>query len=115
MAIPIATVQPLATFDPNGDQNSVAQRWEKWIRSFKLFSITTGCKDNKQKRHLFLLMAGNEVQDILFTLTETGDDYKTAIEKLDEYFSPRQNTSYNRHTFRKEKQREGESVSQFTT
>ena len=98
MAIPIAAVQPLAAFDPHGDQNSVAQQWERWIRSSELFSIATGCNDDKQKRHLFLHTAGNEVQ-----------------EKLDEYFSPRKNTSYNRHTFRKEKQRESESVSQFTT
>ena len=115
MAIPIAAVQPIAAFDPHGDQNSVAQRWEKWIRSFELFSTATGCKGDKQKRHLFLHTAGTEVQDIFFTLTATGDDYKTAKEKLDDYFSPRKNTSYNRHTFRKEKQKEGESVSQFTT
>ena len=43
---------------------------------------------------------------------ETGEDYKEAKQKLDEYFSPRKNISYNRHTFRKEKQR-GESVTQY--
>ena len=109
------SLQPLAAFDPHGVQNSLAQRWEKGIRSFELFSIATGCKDDKQKRHLFLHTPGNEVHDIFFTLTATGDDYKTAKEKSDEYFSPRTNTSFNYHTFRKEKQKEGESVSQFTT
>mgnify|MGYP001799830975 CR=1 len=53
MAIPIATLQPIAAFDPHGDQNTFAQRWEKWIRSFELFSSATGCKD-KQKRDLSL-------------------------------------------------------------
>ena len=94
MAIPIAAVQPLAAFHPHDDQNSVAQRWDKWIQSFELFSIATGHKDDKQKRHLFLHTAETEVQDIFFTLTATGDDYKTAKEKLDDYLSPRKNTSY---------------------
>ena len=61
MAIPIAAVQTIASFDLHGDQNTVAQRWYKWIRSFELFSSATGCKDDKQKRNLLLHTAGPDV------------------------------------------------------
>ena len=35
------------------------------------------------------------------------------MDKLNQYFAPRKNTSYNRHIFRQEKQKEGETISQF--
>lgn len=114
MAVPIS-VASIPPFDPHGDQNSVAQRWQKWLKSFAIFADATGCKNDKQKRQLLLHTAGSEIQDIFYTLTETGTDYKTAADKLNEYFAPRQNTSYNRHIFRQEKQKDGETVAQFVT
>mgnify|MGYP001799794134 CR=1 FL=1 len=78
MAISIAALQPIAAFDLHGGHNTVAQRWEKWIRSFELFASATGCKDDKQKRHLLLHTAGPEVHHIFFTLVETGENYKDA-------------------------------------
>ena len=52
--------------------------------------------DDKQKRALLLYQAGPETQEIFETLTDklTGDDYKTAQEKLDAYFSPKKNVDY---------------------
>ena len=41
--------------------------------------------DDKQKRALLLYQAGPETQEIFETLTDTGDDYKTAQEKLDDH------------------------------
>ena len=107
MAVPI-TVASIPPFDPHGDQNSVAQRWHKWLKSFAIFADATGCKNDKQKRQLLLHTAGSEIQDIFHTLTDTGTDYKTAADKLNEYFAPRKNTSYNHHIFRQEKQKDGE-------
>lgn len=49
--------------------------------------------DDKQKRAL-LYQADLETQEIFETLTGTGDDYKTAQEKLDAYFSPKKNVDY---------------------
>lgn len=34
------------------------------------------------------------MQEILETLSKTGDDYATAQMKLDEYFSPKNNVDY---------------------
>ena len=114
MAVPIH-VTPIPPFDPHGELSSVAHRWQKWLKSFNLFANAAGCKNDKQKRQLLLHTAGSDIQDIFYALTETGTDYKTAAEKLSQYFAPRKNTSYNRHKFRQEKQKEGETVAQFVT
>ena len=50
--------------------------------------------DDKQKRGVLLYQAGLETQEIFETLNDTGDDYKTAQEKLDAYFSPKKNVDY---------------------
>ena len=112
MAVPIH-VTPIPPFEPHGELSSVAYRWQKWLKSFNLFADAAGCKNDRQKRQLLLHTAGSDVQDIFYTLTETGTDYKTAAEKLSQYFARRKNTSYNRHKFRQEKQKEGETVAQF--
>ena len=83
---------------------------ERCLRSFELYVGASGVVDDKQKRQLLL---GMDVQYIFFTLTDTGDDYRTARDKLTMYFTPCKNTSYNRHVFRKEARKIGESVSQF--
>ena len=75
----------------------------------------SGVTDDKQKRQLLLHYAGTDVQDIFYTLPNTGETYTTAKEKITAYFTPRKNTSYNRHMFRKDSQTEGESVAQFVT
>ena len=92
-------VAPVTPFNPHGDASNLSQKWKKWLRSFELYSAAAGCKDDKQKRQLFLHSAGPDVQDIFDTLTETGDDYKTASEKLTKYFTPSKNIPYNRHLF----------------
>ena len=114
MAVPIH-VTPIPPFDRHGELSSVAHRWQKWLKSFNLFADAAGCKNDKQKHSYFLHTAGSDVQDIFYTLTETGTDYKTEAEKLSQCFAPRKNPSYNRHKFRQEKQKEGETVAQFVT
>ena len=59
-------------------------------------------KAKARKRALLLYLAGPEVETIFATLSDTGndDDYDKAVEKLTEYFAPKQNVLYERHVFR---------------
>ena len=52
--------------------------------------------DEKQKRALLLHHAGPSVDEIFDTLESTGEekDYKKAIDKLTEHFSPQKNIAY---------------------
>jgi len=64
-----------------------------------------------------LHFAGPDVQDIFSTLSDTGTakDYNKAVEALNNYFIPKVNTAYARHTFRQLAQKPGETIQQFVT
>ena len=91
---PRIEVPPLIPFDPVSEPTSVSQRWKASKRRFEIYLIAVNVKDDAQKRALLLYQAGEATQEIFGTLEETGDDYKTAIEKLDEYFTPKKNVDY---------------------
>ena len=67
----------------------LSQRWKAWKRRFEIYLIAVNVQNNAQKRALLLYQVGQVTQEIFDTLAETGDDndYKTAMEKLDEYLS----------------------------
>lgn len=91
---------PLPPFDPHGDQSSLSQRWKAWIKRFDTYLIATNITDKKQRRAMLLYQAGPETQEIFETLTDTGEDYATAKEKLETYFSPKKNVDYEVFQFR---------------
>ena len=85
------------------ETSSLAQRWDKCTKSLDYYIRASGISDQKQKRAILLHLAGAEVQEIFETLPETGNDYKTALEKLTEYFNPCKNIAFERHVFRQPK------------
>ena len=112
IAIPVA---PVAAFDPNGDPGSVSLRWKRWTRGFEVYAAAAGCTNQVQLRQLLLHSAGPEVQDIFDTLSDTGNNYENAKAKLTDYFTPHQNIPFNRHVFRQDTQKQGETIAQFVT
>ena len=64
---------------------------------------------------MLLYQVGTETQEIFEMLANTGEDYDTAKTKLDEYFSPKKNVTYEIFQFRQATQQAGESVGQFAT
>ena len=71
----------------------------------------------KRKRALFLHYAGLDVDEIFDTLSYTGEDndYATAVAKLNEYFSPQVNSTYEVYNFRQAEQKEGELLDSYHT
>ncbi len=110
-------VTPLAPFDPISDPTSISQRWKTWERRFETYLIALNIKEDTQKRALLLYQAGEATQEIFDTLSDTGEDkdYKVALEKLDEYFSPKKNIDYEIFQFRQAKQNIDETTDQFAT
>ena len=107
----------LGNFDPHSDPTSLFSRWKEWRRRFERFLVAMDIKDDTRKRALLLYAAGNEVEKIFETLTDVGEDkdYKTAVEKLTEYFVPKKNLLYEVHKFRQLKQLSEETIDQFCT
>ena len=64
---------------------------------------------------LYCCIKQDKKQEIFDTLTETGEDYKTAVAKLDEYFLPKKNVDYETFQFRQASQKSDETVDQFVT
>ena len=71
--------------------------------------------DKARQRALLLHLVGSETQEIFETFSETGDDLKTALTKLDSYFIPKKNIPFERHKFHEAKQEPEESIDAFVT
>ena len=97
-------IQP---FNPHSDPSSLAVRWKDWVKRFNRCMVGFDIKAKARKRALLLYLAGPEVETIFATLSDTGneDDYDKAVEKLTEYFAPKQNMLYERHVFRRAKKK----------
>jgi hypothetical protein len=85
---------PLPQFDPVSEPSSIGQRWKSWTKRFKTYLTAMNIEEDKQKKALLLYQAGQATQEIFETIPDTGDDYDTALMKLDEYFSPKKNVDY---------------------
>jgi hypothetical protein len=73
--------------------------------------------DETRKRALLLHYIGSSAFDIFETLTDTGDekDYKKAMDRLTEHFTPQRNVDYEIYLFRQARQQPTETLDKFTT
>ena len=58
----------ISAFSPAGEPSTVAQRWQKWVKSFQYFITASGITDGDRKRAMLLHLVGSETQDIFETL-----------------------------------------------
>ena len=88
---------------------------EKWLAGLERLFTGMNITIPKRKRALLLHYAGPDVDEIFDTLPDTGGDnyYDTAFAKLNEYFSPQVNSTYEVYNFRQTKQKEGESLDSY--
>ena len=103
------------SINPHTEPSTTVGRWHKWIRSFERMASAAGCSNVGQKRDLLLPTAGEAVQDIFYTLADTGTTYTQVRTKLTAQFTPKANVPFNRHVFYRAEQREGEPVAEFVT
>ena len=95
-ALQLPAVQP---FSAASDQVTLRQRWSKWVKGLEYFLIASNISDKKQKHAFLLHLAGAEVQTVFETLSDTGEDYNTALARLNEYFEPKKNVPFEQHAF----------------
>ena len=108
-------LKPPPPFDAEGDSSSLAQRWKEWRERFDMYTVAANIKDDAQKRAVLLYVAGPSVHKIFKTLQDTGTDFKTALEKLNEYFQPQKNIIYERYVFKQTHPTPGESADSYIT
>lgn len=110
----------LEKFECEGDPTSLVGRWERWKRALEIYLLAASIDNSEQKKACLLHFGGQELQEIYFNIPdgnssqeETADVFKTAIEKLDNYFAPKQSKVYERHVFRLLKQEPNEKFDKF--
>jgi hypothetical protein len=68
-----------SSFKVLGDNTNLSKAWEQYFKRFEYYLKATGVTKDEQKRALLLHVAGEEVQDIIETLDNTGTKYDQAV------------------------------------
>ena len=98
--------------------DEIASKWKKWQRGLNFYIEATGIDKDAEKtrlKNMVLYLIGEDCQDIYDTLNDTGDDYLSVLETLNNYFVPPCNISYERHVFNSCKQEKGETMDSYVT
>ena len=98
------------------DTTNLSKKWMLWKEDFTLFVEASGVTKDGQKKALLLHVAGKEVKEIYRSLHPVpNDNYQAVIERLDEYFIPKKNLSYERYLFKKAQQETVEDTATYIT
>ncbi|XP_077536116.1 uncharacterized protein LOC144148452 [Haemaphysalis longicornis] len=112
------------------DANNVGTEWLRWVKRFENFIVACGITNDARKTAMLLHYVGEEVYDIYCALPDppaaavcgscgagtpgaATSFYSAARQKLDNYFTPRVNTTFKIYRFRQAKQLESESLDTF--
>lgn len=112
--------------------------WKNWVRSFEIYAQAMLINQPNQKLQWLLHCAGPKVQKVYYSLPEQTEKeeedevetksrgplaagyvkfdanvYDDVIHKLNRFFEPKQNVSYERHVFRQLKQKSNERIDMF--
>ena len=111
----MASLLDFPPFNVHEDANA-RPIWKKWLTRFERLLCALNITADKRKTALLLHYAGPDVDDIYDTLpTSSNEDYKTVVEKLNQYFSPQTNAAFEVFNFRQAKQKPDESLDSYHT
>ena len=111
-----AALPDFPAFDINCEPTSLGISWKKWSSRLENLFVALDIKDEARKKALLLHYGGEQLSDIFATLEEEADvSYKLTKVKLDAYFEPKVNLTYETYNFRMLCQEEGESIDKFVT
>uniref|UniRef100_A0ABD2WYZ7 CCHC-type domain-containing protein n=1 Tax=Trichogramma kaykai TaxID=54128 RepID=A0ABD2WYZ7_9HYME len=125
----MAQIPTLEPFNVDGDTTSVGLQWEKWKRALDMYFVAASISSPIQRRATLLHVGGLSLQEIYYNIpgahveciettnasgvTTATDVYDVAITKLNDYFSPKQSSVYERHIFRSLRQEPDEKFEKF--
>lgn len=104
------------------DKSLIRINWEKWLRSLELYLASEEITNVEKKRNKLLHLGGSQLQEVAYSIPgaietydreRSNDVFKILIEKLTDYFSPKQNSTFERHIFRNIQKVGGEDFNKF--
>nr|CAH7748210.1 unnamed protein product [Callosobruchus chinensis] len=99
------------------DKSLIRGNWEKWLRSLELYLASEDITSVEKKRNKLLHLGGSHLQEVACSIPgaiesynkeENNDVFKTLVNKLTDFFSPKQNSTFERHIFRSIRNEDGE-------
>ena len=104
-------------FVEKSDTTNLEKKWATWKDDFNLFVVASGITNNEQKKALLLHMAGKEVKEIYRSSNSANveENFDAIIGRLDAYFVPNKNLSYERYVFKKAQQLSTEDSTTYIT
>ena len=116
MAKLLQNIPMLDAFHVDNGSN-LDRRWKIYREELELFLTASGITNDNQKRAVLLHVSGKQVRDIFNTLSNVGNSYQDACERLDEYFLPKKNVIYERwhNSFHNSKQNTDENTLTYVT
>ena len=96
-------------------QEGRAVRWNKWVTRLQTFFNAYEITSQERKRALMLTFAGNELNDIVDTLTPEqgkGESFDQLCEAITRYFNPQTNIEFQKYLFRKTEQ-QSDNIEEF--
>ena len=98
-------------FDINLEPTALGVQWKKWIQRLDNLFLAMDVKDTKRQKDLLLHYGGSDLSDIHYTLQSEDDiEFKHVKVKLDAYFGPKVNVTFEIYTFCQLSQEEDESI-----
>jgi len=96
------------------------EHWAQWIKKFNRYRCATNLdqvEEEKQVNFLIISM-GDKAENVLIAAGISQEDektYNTVVDKLNKYFTPKVNLTYERTKFHQRVQRENEPIADFIT
>ena len=96
-----AVLPDFPPFDINLEPTALGVHWKKWIQRLENLFLAMDVKDTKRQKALLLHYGGSDLSDIYYTLQGEDDiEFKHVKVKLDAYFEPKVNVTFETYTFR---------------
>ncbi|XP_017467736.1 PREDICTED: uncharacterized protein LOC108360087 [Rhagoletis zephyria] len=102
------------------DKALIRSEWEKWFRSFSLYLQAEDISDAVKMKNKLLHLGGPQLQEVAFNIpgalveqSEGVKPFDVLVAKLNEYFSPKRNSTFERHLFRNLSPIEGENFNKY--
>ena len=82
---------------------------------FDIYLLVTGITPAQQKNVLLLHLTGKDVKEIYKTLKTDEEEYNAVADKLNNYFKPKVNVTYERYLLKQVKQSKYEIIINYVT
>lgn len=101
-------------------RDTAPTRFEKYVKRLNNMFTAMNITRASQRKAMLLHYVGEETCDVFETLTvpeptEGNDEYKVTVKALTDYFEPQKCVDHHVYVFRQEKQKSGESITEFYT